>query len=99
MQRLSVPLRCAFMNIPPSHSSAMVDARDIAARRCVSLMFASAIAEFTSQPVSVKQEAEIEAASDEWEEAGHYPPAAGLAATTNAAGNSRDCLQPMPRFA
>ena len=70
MQRLSVPLRCAFMNIPPSHPSAMVDARDIAARRCVSLMFASAIAQFTSQPVSVKQEAEIEAASDEWEEVG-----------------------------
>jgi DNA invertase Pin-like site-specific DNA recombinase len=57
-------------NPPPS---AFIQSRDTAARRCVSLMFASAIAEFTSHAVSEKQMAEVEAASDEWETAGALP--------------------------
>ena len=62
--------RCTCMTISISQPSALINARDTAARRCVSLMFATAVAELTSQPVSVEQEIEIEAASDDWEAAG-----------------------------
>jgi hypothetical protein len=66
-------LRCVCMDISVLHPSALIDARDIAGRRCVSLMFASAIADLSNQPISGKHEAEVEAASDEWEEAGCIP--------------------------
>jgi hypothetical protein len=66
-------LRCVCMDISVLHPSALRDARDIAARRCVSLMFASAIADLRNTPVSEKHDAEVEAASDEWEEAGSIP--------------------------
>jgi hypothetical protein len=39
----------------------------------VSLMFASAIAELKIQTISREQDAEVEAASDEWETAGIVP--------------------------
>jgi hypothetical protein len=69
----SKTLRYVFMHKFIPQPSALLRARETAGRRCVSLMFAAAIAELKTQTVSLEQDARVEAASDEWETAGTVP--------------------------
>jgi hypothetical protein len=64
------------MDVPGSQLPILIEARQAAGRRCVSLMFAAAMNRFTAQTVSDVQLNEVQAAADEWEAAAQA--AAGL---------------------
>jgi hypothetical protein len=60
-------LRSGFMASVHARLPTLIEARQAAGRRCVSLVVSAAMSKFATRTVSEAQLAEVEAAKTEWE--------------------------------